>query len=71
MDNTDDVEFLKDGRVAISGKKYLQLLWDEMNLHALQSGGVDNWDWYDVSLEQADSSAYDQAKEMIRIESHA
>lgn len=32
-------------------ERYLELLRAERLLHALQAGGVDNWDGYDFALE--------------------
>ena len=32
-------------------KRYKQLMRAEAKLTALERGGVDNWDWYEASLE--------------------
>ena len=37
--------------VTIALREYQQLLEDQKVLRALQAGGVDNWEWYDASLE--------------------
>lgn len=34
----------------ITTKEYKRLLKDSLKLAALESGGVDNWDWYGASL---------------------
>lgn len=34
--------------------KYLRLREDSKILAALMAGGVENWDWYEESLEAAD-----------------
>ncbi len=38
--------------VTISKKEYERLVEDSKVLDALHAGGVDNWEWYDESLEQ-------------------
>lgn len=35
----------------IDAKRLNELLEAEAKLNALEGGGVDNWDWYDASLE--------------------
>jgi len=37
--------------VTISTTEYEDLLESQKILDALYSGGVDNWEWYDASLE--------------------
>lgn len=37
--------------VKVPIKRYLELEESESRLNALESGGVDNWDWYGDSLE--------------------
>jgi hypothetical protein len=37
--------------VIITKEEYDSLLEDSRVLAALHAGGVDNWEWYDVSLE--------------------
>lgn len=36
----------------ISDEEYQQLIHDSMKLQALENGGVDNWEWYDDSIDQ-------------------
>lgn len=38
--------------VKISKSKLIELLKDCAKLRALEAGGVDNWEWYDESIEQ-------------------
>lgn len=37
--------------VTISKEEYEELLKSQKILDALYAGGVDNWEWYDASLE--------------------
>lgn len=37
--------------VTISKEEYEELLESQKILDALYAGGVDNWEWYDASLE--------------------
>jgi hypothetical protein len=37
--------------ITISQKEYEDLLESQKILDALYAGGVDNWEWYDASLE--------------------
>lgn len=39
--------------VTITLKEYESLLDDQRWRLALEAGGVDGWEWYDLSLEQA------------------
>lgn len=41
------------GNRAISEERYSELLDSEKKLNALEAGGVDNWEWYSESLQQA------------------
>ncbi len=38
-------------KVTITREEYDDLLEDSAILHALYAGGVDDWEWYDASLE--------------------
>lgn len=38
-------------KVTIEKEEYEELLRDQRMLDALKAGGVDNWEWYDDSLE--------------------
>jgi hypothetical protein len=44
--------------VTITKKEYSDLLKSQKKLEALESGGVDNWEWYDQSLQ--DAGFYDE-----------
>lgn len=37
--------------ITIDHERYIELLEAEAELVALHAGGVDNWEWYDDSLE--------------------
>jgi hypothetical protein len=37
--------------VTISKEEFLELVRDSEKLAALEAGGVSNWEWYDLSLE--------------------
>lgn len=41
---------LTEETVTISKKEYVKLMQDQWKLYALESGGVDNWDWYSDSI---------------------
>lgn len=41
-------------KVEIDIEEYRSLLEDEAKLRLLEFGGVDNWNWYDESLEDYD-----------------
>lgn len=42
---------MSEEMVTIPKKEYEALLDDMRKLSALEVGGVDNWEWYDASLE--------------------
>lgn len=44
--------------ITISIDEYLELLNDQRILECLRMGGVDNWDWYDASLESYEELIY-------------
>ena len=37
-------------KILIERKKLISLISDSLKLQALENGGVDNWEWYGVSL---------------------
>jgi len=41
---------VEESKVEITKKEYESLLRDSAILRALESGGVDNWEWYDEAL---------------------
>jgi hypothetical protein len=57
----------EEGTVTITNDRYGQLIADEAVLNALRNGGVDNWDWYHNSLDDAgikgDGSPVDEEEE--------
>lgn len=44
---------MSEETVTITLKEYQSLLDDQRWRHALEIGGVDNWEWYGESLQQA------------------
>lgn len=49
--------------IAMPANEYISLLADSMKLCALESGGVDNWNWYGESIQDFFETAineYDQ-----------
>jgi hypothetical protein len=42
---------MSEQTVTITQKEYDELLEDQRILNALRRGGVENWQWYDASLE--------------------
>lgn len=39
-------------KVTIDKKEYLELLTARDKISCFEAGGVDNWDWYECSLEE-------------------
>lgn len=37
--------------ITITRKEYNELKHDQLVLRALEMGGVDNWEWYDLSMD--------------------
>ena len=51
--------------VIIPKNELASLLRDIDKLHRLECGGVDNWDWYDESLNNNDEdSSYEKIQDM-------
>lgn len=48
---------MNEEAITISKKEYDQLIEDSLILNALRRGGVDNWEWYDASLEALDGES--------------
>lgn len=56
MDSNSEIkvdEAMRGELITISKKHYEELLKSERELNALHAGGVDNWEWYSESLDQA------------------
>ena len=58
-------DLLPDGRVALSADTYLELIETAAYFDALHAGGVDSWDWYSDSVEEADLTEYEAAATII------
>lgn len=52
-------------KVTISAKEYRKLRYAAAELMLLESGGVDNWDWYSESLYSEGGESLDDLKEQI------
>lgn len=39
--------------MSVDKKEYAQLIEDQKTLNALYAGGVDDWEWYEESLDAA------------------
>ena len=63
---TPAFEVLPDGRVALAADTYLELIETAAYFDALHAGGVDNWDWYGASVEEADLTEYEAAATIIQ-----
>ena len=50
--------------VKIEQRKLLDLLEAYFKLAALESGGVDNWEWYSESLYSDEDSFYEEIQDM-------
>lgn len=51
-------------RISVTVKEYTQLLRSEAVLDALEAGGVDNWEGYDIamqSLQEDETGDFDDA----------
>lgn len=51
--------------ITITKREYRQLLKDSEMLNRLITGGVNNWEWYGVSLYPEDREPFDEHCEMI------
>ena len=56
-----------EGNVTITKKRYLELKVDSETLTRLEAGGVDNWDWYDESLNPDGEPDMDEFEENEKI----
>jgi hypothetical protein len=56
-----------EGNITISKKLYLQLQIDSEILTRLDTGGVDNWEWYGESLNPDDKPDLDEFEENEKI----
>lgn len=55
---------METNKVEISKERLAELLRKEQELRLLENGGVDNWDWYDYSLNPDDGITYDDIQDM-------
>lgn len=55
---------METDKVEVSKERLAKLLRDERELQLLESGGVDNWEWYDDSLYPDDGITYDDIQDM-------
>ena len=52
-------------RITITKREYRQFLKDSEKLARLEAGGVDNWDWYGLSLYPEDEEPFYEFCERI------
>lgn len=57
-----------DGMITITKKAYIELRFAEVRLNRLHNGGVDNWDWYDDSLNPEGEESLEDIYEAIKCE---
>ena len=50
--------------VIIPKNELASLLRDSDKLHRLECGGVDNWEWYGVALNDEKDLSYDEIQDM-------
>lgn len=50
--------------VQVEESRLAELLRKEWELRALETGGVDNWEWYGDSLNPDDGITYDDIQDM-------
>lgn len=55
---------METDKVEVSKERLAKLLRDERELQLLESGSVDNWKWYDDSLNPDDGITYDDIQDM-------
>lgn len=57
-----------EGNVTISKKEYLNLRLSKIELNRLESGGVDNWEWYGDSLNPEGEPDLERMEEILKKE---
>ena len=55
-----------EGTVTITKDEYLELRMYEEKFSRLESGGVDNWEWYWESLHPKDQPSLEEVYEKLR-----
>ena len=50
--------------IIIPKNEFANLLRDSDKLSRLEHGGVDNWDWYDESLNNDENPSYEKIQDM-------
>lgn len=55
---------MEEGTIKISKERLAHLLRREQELKLLENGGVDNWEWYEESLNPDDGITYDDIQDM-------
>jgi len=58
---------IMDGKITITKKEYLRLQIESERLNRLEFGGVDNWDWYDASMNPDDRPDMEDFEEMEKV----
>lgn len=52
----------------VSGSELIELIHDSMKLCALENGGVDDWEWYGISISDFEKANGDELYELARKE---
>ena len=56
-------------KILIEREKLISLISDSLKLQALENGGVDNWEWYGVSitdfLDEENADDFDEIAERL------
>lgn len=52
----------------ISESELIELIHDSMKLCALENGGVDNWEWYGISISDFEKANGNELYELARKE---
>ena len=56
-------------KILIEREKLISLISDSLKLQALENGGVDNWEWYGVSLtdflDEENANDFDEIAERL------
>ena len=56
-------------KILIEREKLISLISDRLKLQALENGGVDNWEWYSVSLtdflDEENANDFDEIAERL------
>lgn len=66
--NPEYQKIIDDMCITVTKLEYFRLRVIAEKLHLLETGGVDNWDWYGESLNPDEGETLEQAEERLRKE---